>query len=216
MKGVYLVTDRPLCLGRPLTSVVADAVRAGVACVQLREKTASTREFLTQALTLKQVLASTGIPLIINDRVDIALAAGAHGVHLGQTDMPYETARKLLGPRAVIGLSVETWADVTAAQDLDVDYLGVSPIFATPTKTDTKAAWGLDGLARVRAYSRHPLVAIGGLNEANAREIIAAGADAVAVVSAVCSADDPYTATRDLVTCVASALNSSTHKEIDP
>jgi thiamine-phosphate pyrophosphorylase len=216
MKGVYLVTDRPLCLDRPLTSIVAEAVRAGIACVQLREKNASTRDFLNQALALKPILASAGIPLIINDRVDIALAVDADGVHLGQTDMPYETARRLLGPDTIIGLSVETWEDVSAAQDLDVDYLGVSPIFATPTKTDTKAPWGLDGLSRIRSYSRHTLVAIGGLNHANAREIIAAGADAVAVVSAICSADDPYTAARNLVTCVESAMPSATDKEIDP
>jgi thiamine-phosphate pyrophosphorylase len=201
MRGVYLVTDQRLCLGRPLTSVVAQAVRAGIACVQLREKTASFREFLHQALALKPILASAGVPLIINDRVDIALAAGADGVHLGQTDMPYETARRLLGPSAVIGLSVETREDVQAAQDLDVDYLGVSPIFATPTKTDTKTPWGLEGLAEIRAYSRHPLVAIGGLNAANAPKIIQAGADAVAVVSAICSARDPYAAARELVHC---------------
>jgi thiamine-phosphate pyrophosphorylase len=184
--------------------------------VQLREKNASTRDFLNQALALKPILASAGIPLIINDRVDIALAVDADGVHLGQTDMPYETARRLLGPDTIIGLSVETWEDVSAAQDLDVDYLGVSPIFATPTKTDTKAPWGLDGLSRIRSYSRHTLVAIGGLNHANAREIVAAGADAVAVVSAICSADDPYTAARNLVTCVESAMPSATDKEIDP
>lgn len=213
MKGVYLVTDRPLCLDRPLTSIVTEAVRAGIACVQLREKKASTRDFLNQALTLKPILASAGIPLIINDRVDIALAVDADGVHLGQTDMPYATARRLLGPDAVIGLSVETWEDVSAAQDLDVNYLGVSPIFATPTKTDTKTPWGPDGLARIRSYSRHTLVAIGGLNDANAREIIAAGADAVAVVSAICSADDPFTATRNLVQCVDSALDSPADKE---
>jgi thiamine-phosphate pyrophosphorylase len=177
--------------------------------VQVREKTASTREVLNQALALKPVLASAGIPLIINDRVDIALAAGADGVHLGQSDMPYDTARRLMGPDAIIGLSVETWADVKAAQNLDVDYLGVSPVFATPTKTDTQSPWGLDGLARIRAYSRHSLVAIGGLNAANAKEIIQAGADAVAVVSAICSAEDPFTAARNLVHC----FDSSTDKE---
>ncbi len=201
MQGVYLVTDQALCLGRSLTSVVANAVRAGIACVQLREKTLPTRYFLTQALALKPILSAAGIPLLINDRVDIALAAGAEGVHLGQNDMPCEAARRLLGPAAVIGLSVETWEDVTAAQDLDVDYLGVSPIFSTPTKTDTKTPWGLDGLARIRAYSRHPLVAIGGLNYANASDIIKAGADAIAVVSAICSAKDPYAAVRELVRC---------------
>lgn len=209
MRGVYLVTDRPLCLDRPLTSIVAHAVRAGIACVQLREKNASTRDFLNQALALKPMLASAGIPLIINDRVDIVLAANADGVHLGQSDMPYAEARKLLGPDAVIGLSVETWADVEAAQDLDVNYLGVSPIFATPTKTDTQTPWGLDGLARIRAFSRHSLVAIGGLNAANAPDIIRAGADAVAVVSAICSAEDPFAATRNLVSC----FDSSTDKE---
>ncbi len=201
MQGVYLVTDQDLCLGRSLTSVVADAVRAGIACVQLREKTLPTRYFLNQALALKPILAAAGIPFIINDRVDIALAAGANGVHLGQSDMPCETARRLLGPDALIGLSVETWEDVTEAQDLEVDYLGVSPIFATPTKTNTKTPWGLDGLAEIRAYSRHPLVAIGGLSTANASDIIKAGADAVAVVSAICSAKDPYAAARDLVRC---------------
>lgn len=201
MHGVYLVTDQELCLGRSLTSVVADAVRAGIACVQLREKSLPTRFFLNQALALKPILASAGIPFIINDRVDIALAAGADGVHLGQSDMPCEAARRLLGPDAVIGLSVETWEDVTAAQDLDVNYLGVSPIFATPTKTDTKTPWGLDGLADIRAYSRHPLVAIGGLHAANAPDIIFAGADVVAVVSAICSAPDPYAAARELAAC---------------
>jgi len=209
MHGIYLVTDQTLCLGRPLASIVADAVRAGIACVQLREKTASTRKFLNQALALKPVLASAGIPLIINDRVDIALAAGADGVHLGQSDMPYDAARRLMGSNAIIGLSVETWADVEAAQNQDVAYLGVSPVFATPTKTDTRSPWGLDGLARIRAYSRHSLVAIGGLNAANAKEIIRAGADAVAVVSAICSAEDPFTAARNLVHC----FDSSTDKE---
>lgn len=209
MHGVYLVTDQTLCLGRPLASIVADAVRAGIACVQLREKTASTRKFLNQALALKPVLASAGIPLIINDRVDIALAAGADGVHLGQSDMPYDAARRLMGSNAIIGLSVETWADVAAAQNLDVAYLGVSPVFATPTKTDTRSPWGLDGLTRIRAYSRHSLVAIGGLNAANAKEIIRAGADAVAVVSAICSAEDPFTAARNLAHC----FDSSTDKE---
>jgi len=203
MQGVYLVTDQDLCLGRSLAAVVEAAAGAGIACVQLREKTLPTRFFLNQALTLKPILAAAGIPLLINDRVDIALAAGADGVHLGQSDMPCEAARRLLGPDAVIGLSVETWEDVTGAQDLDVDYLGVSPIFATPTKTDTKTPWGLEGLARVRAYSRHPLVAIGGLHAANAPDIIRAGADAVAVVSAICSAKDPYAAARQLVMCFA-------------
>lgn len=199
MKGIYLVTDRKACLGRPLESIVSHAAKAGVACVQLREKKAGTRDFLEQARTLKKILAPAKIPLLINDRLDIALAAGADGVHLGQTDMPPAIARSLLGPSAIIGLSVETWEDVKASQDMDVDYLGVSPVFPTPTKTDTKLPWGLEGLEKIRACSRFPLVGIGGLDVSNSEQVITAGADSIAVVSAICSADDPYDATRKLV-----------------
>jgi thiamine-phosphate pyrophosphorylase len=104
-----------------------------------------------------------------------------------------------MGEKAIIGLSVETWEDVVASQKLDVSYIGISPVFATPTKTDTKGAWGLEGLARIRAFSRHPLVAIGGINESNVREIVVAGVECIAVVSAICAAPDPE--------AVASRLN---------
>ena len=163
----------------------------GARYVQLREKDTSTRSFIELAVRLKKLLKPAGVPLLINDRVDVALASGADGVHVGQEDMPYETARKLMGPSAIIGLSVETWEDVVSAQTLDVDYLGVSPVFDTPTKTDTKGMWGLEGLARIRAYSRHPLVGIGGLNAANAEAAVLAGADCIAVVSAICADPDP-------------------------
>jgi len=199
MKGIYLVTDPIACQGKPLESIVLDAVKAGVSCVQLREKNAGTRLFLKKALALKSILEPAGIPLIINDRVDIALAAKATGVHLGQSDMPCDHARRLMGPAAVIGLSVETWEDVQKAQDLDVNYLGVSPVFLTPTKTDTKSPWGLEGLKKIRGYSRHPLVAIGGINMSNGKKVIKAGADAIAVVSAICSANDAFDATQQLV-----------------
>ncbi len=199
MKGIYLVTDQKACKGKSLESIVSDAVKAGVSCVQLREKQASTRLFLKTALELLSMLKPAGIPLIINDRVDIALAAKADGVHLGQSDMPYVHARRLMGPKAVIGLSVETWEDVETAQALDVDYLGVSPVFATPTKTDTKIPWGLEGLEKIKNYSCHPLVAIGGLDASNAQKIIKAGADAIAVVSAICSAKNAFDATLQLV-----------------
>jgi thiamine-phosphate pyrophosphorylase len=199
MKGIYLVTDQKACQGKSLESIVLDAIKAGISCVQLREKDTSTRLFLKKALGLKSILKWAKIPLIINDRVDIALAAKADGVHLGQSDMPYEYARRLMGPGAVIGLSVETWEDVQKAQDLDVDYLGVSPVFSTPTKTDTKTPWGLEGLEKIRNYSCHPLVAIGGLDASNAQKVIKAGANAIAVVSAICSANDSFDATKQLV-----------------
>jgi thiamine-phosphate pyrophosphorylase len=135
MKGLYFVTDRGLCGDKTLADVVLQAIRGGAACVQLREKDVTTRFFVEEALQIKALLASFKVPLIINDRLDVALAVEADGVHVGQEDMPYEIARKLMGPRAIIGLSVETWEDVERAQGLDVDYLGVSPVFATPTKT---------------------------------------------------------------------------------
>lgn len=192
MEGIYLVTDQSSCTHHSLDTIVSKAVQAGVSCVQLREKTTDTRTFLHRALQLKTILRPARVPLIINDRVDIALAAGADGVHIGQSDMPYELARKLMGPDAIIGLSVETWKDVVQAQDLDLDYIGVSPVFSTPTKSDTKTPWGLSGLARIKAYSRHPLVAIGGLDASNSDPVIRAGANAIAVVSAICSARDPF------------------------
>lgn len=203
---LYLVTDRALSLGRPLEEVVAAAVQGGVTLVQLREKETSTRFFVEEAVRLKTLLDPLGVPLLINDRVDVALAAGAAGVHIGQEDMPYPAARRLLGPRAIIGLSVETEAQVLDAEAYDVDYLGVSPVFPTPTKTDTRGSWGLDGLARVRKLSRHRLVAIGGLNAGNAGAVIAAGADSVAVVSAICSDPDPRAAAAGLSEIIRAAL----------
>lgn len=176
--------------------------------VQLREKDVSTRFFLSEAERVKKLLAPYHVPLIINDRVDVALAVGADGVHIGQEDMPYPLARKLLGGRAIIGLSVETKEQVLEAEAYDVDYLGVSPIFETPTKTDTKGSWGLDGLAEVRRLSRHRLVAIGGLNAANAESVIRAGADAVAVVSAICSAPDPQQAAAELNQVIQTTLRA--------
>ena len=188
---LYLVTDQSLTMGRPLADVVAQAVQGGVTCVQLREKHLGTRDFLAQALMLKELLAPHGVPLVINDRIDIALACGADGVHLGQSDMPVQMARRLLPQHVFIGWSVESADDVAQSAALPVDYLGVSPVFATPTKTDTKDPWGLTGLRQVRATTPLPLVAIGGIHHGNAKDVLRAGADGLAVVSALCSAEDP-------------------------
>jgi len=179
-------------------AVVRLAAAGGVAAVQLREKDLPTRAFLAEAERLHRLLKPLGIPLIINDRVDVALAVGAEGIHVGQEDLPCETVRRLVGPDVLVGLSVETWEDVVRAQDQPVDYLGVSPVFGTPTKTDTKGAWGLEGVARIRAFSRHPLVAIGGLHAGNIPEVVQAGAEGIAVVSAICAATDPEAAARAL------------------
>jgi thiamine-phosphate pyrophosphorylase len=136
------------------------------------------------------------------------MAAGADGVHLGRTDMAVDDARRLMGAEAIIGLSVETWPHVAEAETLDVDYLGVSPIFRTPTKTDTLGSWGIDGLAAMRYRSRHRLVAIGGLDATNAADAVRAGADAVAVVSAICAADDPRAAAGELRDAIAVAADA--------
>ena len=206
MRGVYLVTDRGLCGGRPLEEIVIQALKGGISFVQLREKEISTRSFVEEAGRIKELLAPYKVPLIINDRVDVAVACGAEGVHIGQDDMPYEIVRKIMGEKAIIGLSVETWEDVVASQKLDVSYIGISPIFATPTKTDTKGAWGLEGLARIKAFSRHPLVAIGGINESNVREIVMAGAQCIAVVSAICASPDPEAVARRINEIIDSSL----------
>ena len=206
MRGLYFVTDRGLCGKKPLEEVVIQAVKGGASYVQLREKDVSTRFFVEEAQRIKKLLEPYKVPLIINDRVDIALACGAEGVHIGQEDMPYEIVRELMGQKAIVGLSVETWEDVEVSQKLDVNYIGVSPVFSTPTKTDTKGAWGLEGLAKIKAFSRHPLVAIGGINESNVHEVVKAGADCIAVVSAICAAPDPEAAARRINDIICSAL----------
>lgn len=188
---LYLVTDQASLCGRSLLEVVRAAVQGGVSCVQLREKNLSTRDFVVQALAVKALLDPLGVPLVINDRIDVALACQAQGVHLGQSDMPVTIARQMLPPEVFIGLSVESLGDVARAAGQAVDYLGVSPVFATPTKTDTAPPWGLAGLRQVRAMTNLPLVAIGGIHVTNAAEVLQAGADGLAVVSAICSADDP-------------------------
>ena len=196
--SVYLVTDRGLSKGRSIIEVVRAAVEGGATCVQLREKKATTREFINEALSIRDFLNSRGIPLIINDRVDVALAVKADGVHLGQKDMPLDTARRLIGTGMLIGISAESVADAVAALNGGADYIGVSPVFSTPTKTDTAPALGLGGLREIREKVTIPLVGIGGINQENAREVIQNGADGIAVVSAIVAAGDPCEAARKL------------------
>ncbi len=195
--SLYLVTDRQLAGQRDLADLIRKAIAGGVTVVQLREKDLPAREFYELALKIKQIIPP-GIPLIIDDRLDIALAAGADGLHLGQADLPVAIARQYLGPEAIIGLSAENLDQLKEASRLPVDYLAISPVFSTPTKTDTGPAWGLNGLETARQLTPLPLVGIGGINEANAAAVIKAGADGVAVVSAICSAPEPEEAARKL------------------
>ena len=212
--SLYLVTDRDLSLGRSLEEVVSEAVAGGVTVVQLREKDASTGEFVELARRMMDMLNPLGVPLIINDRVDVALAVDADGVHIGQSDMKYEDARRLLGPDKIIGLSVESFEDIEAANALDVDYVGISPVYGTPTKTDTAEPFGLEGLRKAVAMSEHPTVAIGGMNAKTIGEVIAAGADGVAVVSAICSAEDVKEATTELKSIVDANAKKSWSSEV--
>jgi len=196
---LYLVTDRDLAGGRPLAEIVRLALRGGVTAVQVREKSLGASRFLEEVLELQRVLAGTGVPLVVNDRVDVALAARADGVHVGQDDLPAAEARRLVGPSMLLGVSVATADEARRALDHGADYVSVSPVFLTPTKPDAELAVGLEGVARVRsAAGDAPVLAIGGINAGNARAVVAAGADGVAVVSAVMSAPDPEAAAADL------------------
>ncbi len=189
--SLYLVTDRDLSLGRSLEFIVEEAVNGGVTMVQLREKDCSSKEFYELGIRLKKLLKPYNIPLIINDRLDIALAIDADGLHIGQSDLPWDVARRLLGNDKILGLSVETMEQTEESNHLDIDYIGISPVFATPTKTDTSMPFGLEGVKAVSDIASHPNVAIGGINLQNAAQIMAHGANGVAVVSAISSADNP-------------------------
>ena len=187
---VYPLTDVQLS-GLSHAEQVRLLSEGGATLIQLREKQMAALEFYEQARAALAVAARNGVQLIINDRVDVALAVGVHGVHLGQDDMPPEAARRLLGPEMIIGYSTHTVEQALAALELPVDYIATGPIFQTSTKTDTSPVLGLDGLHAVRqAVGKFPLVAIGGITQANASEVIEAGADSVAVISAVLS--DPH------------------------
>jgi thiamine-phosphate pyrophosphorylase len=198
---LYLVTDPDLARGRPLADVVAAAVRGGVTLVQLRDKQDDGRSLLEMARALKAVLEPHGVPLLVNDRADIAYAAGA-GCHVGQSDLPAEATRAIVGPDAIIGVSID---DVQQADGVDpelVDYLAYGPFAATATKSDAGRPVGADGLAAVRKRIMLPLIAIGGIDAHNAPEAVRAGADGIAVVSAIMAATDPEAASRRLRTAI--------------
>jgi thiamine-phosphate pyrophosphorylase len=193
---LYLVTDAVLCTTPDLVTTVRLAVANGVTMVQLREKTATTAQRVQMALALKEALAGTGVPLVVNDDVAAAVAADVDGAHMGQGDMSIAQARALLGPDKILGLSCETSQAVQAADPALVDYLGLGPVFGTATKTDHAQPIGLDGLAQLVALSPLPNVAIGGLKATHIGDVHKSGADGMAVVSAICGQADPAAATR--------------------
>lgn len=194
----HLVLGEKDCLHQPIETVVEQAIQGGVTHIQLREKTASTRHFLAVGQRLKKILAPRRIPLLINDRLDIALALDADGVHLGQSDLPYPIARTLLGPSKIIGLTVENVSQALLANTFDVDYIGVGPVFTTTSKQDAPPTLGLSGLSEIVQLSNHPVIAIGGIHAANIKEVLATHVEGVAVISAITHASHPELATRQL------------------
>lgn len=182
--SIYLVTDDGCLQGRALIDCVREALEGGVTLVQYRAKTASSAEMYAEALQLKALCDSFNVPLIINDRLDIAMAVGAAGVHLGQDDLPCAAARKLLGEDYIIGVSAHNPAEAKAALQSGADYLGCGAVFGTATKADVKKL-GTDGLAAICKAKGLPVVGIGGVTADNYREVRAAGADGAAIVSGI-------------------------------
>lgn len=196
--SLYLVTDRVLMQGRDICSVVRQAVEGGVTLVQLREKNLSTREFVEIGKNLKVLLAPYNVPLIINDRLDVALVVDADGLHLGQEDLDPIEARKWLGTDKLLGISVGSDKELQSIRDVDLDYVGVGPVYATNTKHDAGDSIGVPGFNKLRQRIKCPVVGIGGINVGNAAAVMQAGASGIAVISSICSADNPNLAARDL------------------
>ena len=182
MKGYYFITDSKLSRAGNVSDVL-QAVSCGVEVVQYRNKNAETRPMYEEAVRLREICRDS--IFLINDRVDIALATEADGVHLGQSDMPSLAARKLLGPERIIGVTVHNLAEALQAESIGADYLGVSPIFQTATKLDAGKPAGISLIEEIRARVRIPLIAIGGINHSNASEVVRAGADGLCAISCV-------------------------------
>lgn len=194
---LYLVTDENLSRGRSCLEVAESAIRGGADVIQLRDKTSPSGVLYRVALELRKLTLAANVPLIVNDRLDIALAVDADGLHVGQDDLPASVARRLLGPGRILGVSTETAEEALLAEKDGADYIGVGPIFeARGTKADAGEPGGPGMIAPIRAKCRLPVVAIGGIKAGNARSVIEAGAAAVAVVSDIVAADDVEQAAR--------------------
>jgi len=210
---LYAVTDPAIAPAGRLAELVAEAIAGGATLVQLRDKSGDVRTALRAAEALLDVTRRAGVPLLVNDRVDVALAVEADGVHLGQDDMPVDIARRLLGPRAIIGLTVRSEEEARGVPP-EASYAAIGGVFATSSKADAAKPIGLDGLARLAAliHRRHPslaLCAISGITAANAGEVVRAGVDGVAVISSLFAAADARAAASALRAAVDAALLES-------
>lgn len=202
---LYVVTDPTLSHGRSHPEVVRAAIRGGATLIQFREKDNNTRALIDAGNALRAVTREAGVPLVVNDRLDIALVVDADGGHVGQEDMPAAPARRLIGPDRILGVSATSLAQALQAERDGADYLGVGPIFPTGSKADAAPPMGLEGLSAVTARVRIPVVAIGEVSLENVEAVVGAGADGVAVISAVVGAPDVEEAARLLRARVAAA-----------
>ncbi len=197
---LYLVTDSGLSRGRSHLRIVEAAIRGGVTIVQYREKNAPTRRMIEEADELRRLCRAAGVPFVVNDRLDVALAVDADGIHVGQDDMPASVARRLLGPGRILGVSAGSVEEARNAVDDGADYIGASPVFSTPTKPDAPAPLGIEGLRHIARAVQVPVVAIGGITAENGAAMREAGAAGIAVVSAIVAAEDVEAASRALRT----------------
>ncbi len=198
-----LVADADFTAGKDLPALTLEAIKAGASMIQLRAKNLNARDFLDLAFRIFNILDPYNIPFIINDKVDIAQACKADGVHLGQKDMPLSQARKILGNNKIIGISVNTVKEAIKAETEGANYLGASPLFYTDSKKDLDPELGLKGLQKMREQVKIPILAIGGINFSNASEVMAAGADGIAVISAILGADNISLSTQKLLKAVS-------------
>jgi thiamine-phosphate pyrophosphorylase len=196
---LYLISDRHLTAGRSLPAVMEAALCGGVRAIQVREKDLAPRELYPLARKLRQLTWQHGARLLINDRIDIAMAVQADGVHLTTTSLPVAVARQVLGAEALIGVSTHNLVEAQAAADGGADFLVFGPVFFTPSKAPYGEPVGLAALRAVRSAVKTPILAIGGIKKDNVEQVLATGADGIAVISAIIAADDPAAATRDLL-----------------
>lgn len=199
LSGLYVILDPSVCAAQSLDGVFRQAAGAGATLFQYRNKTASMKEAYAEALPLRKLATELGVLFIVNDRCDLALAVDADGVHLGQTDLPYADARKVMGPDKIIGLSTHNIEQVKEAERLKPDYIGFGPIFKPGSKQDHDPVVGIEGLARIRSLTSLPVFAIGGIQLDQVGAVMRAGADGIAVISAVLNAPDVRKAVKDLL-----------------
>lgn len=203
--ALHVLTDRDWSRGRPTLEVAAAALDGGATVIQLRDKTGTTREMVTEGLALRQLTRERGALLIVNDRIDVALAVDADGAHVGQDDMPAALARTLLGPDRILGVSAATLEEAAEAVAAGADYLGVGPIYATRGKSDAGPPTGLGLVSDLAARYDIPLVAIGGIDATRAADVVRAGGAGVAVITAVVNAEDVDAAARAIADAVHGA-----------